>query len=38
MTLVIDASVAIKWFVEEPGSDVARRLLVAGPDHLVHAG
>ena len=34
MTLVIDASVAIKWFVEEPGSDVARRLLVAGPDHL----
>ena len=34
MTLIIDASVAIKWFVEEPGSDMARRLLTSGPDHL----
>ena len=24
--VVVDASVAFKWFVEEPGSDVARRL------------
>ena len=27
MTLVIDASVALKWFVEEQGSDRARGLL-----------
>ena len=27
MTLVIDASVALKWFVEEQGSDKARGLL-----------
>ena len=34
MTLIIDASVALKWFVEEPGSDMARRLLASGPDCL----
>lgn len=27
MTLVIDASVAFKWFVEESGSDAAQRVL-----------
>ena len=27
MTLVVDASVALKWFVEEEGSDQARSLL-----------
>ena len=27
MTLVIDASVACKWFFDEPGSDVARDVL-----------
>jgi predicted nucleic acid-binding protein len=26
MALIVDASVAIKWFIDEPGSDVARRL------------
>ena len=25
--LVVDASVAVKWFVEEPGTAGARRLL-----------
>ena len=27
-TLVIDASVAVKWFVEEPGSEAARAILI----------
>jgi predicted nucleic acid-binding protein len=26
MALIVDASVAIKWFIDEPGSDAARRL------------
>ena len=34
MTLVVDASVAVKCFVEEPGSSSARALL-AGDDSLV---
>ena len=34
MTLVVDASVALKWFVEEPGSTPARRLL-AGQEPLI---
>jgi predicted nucleic acid-binding protein len=32
MALIVDASVAIKWFIEEPGSDAARRLLRDEPD------
>lgn len=40
MALVVDASVAIKWFVEEPGADRARGLWENGarlvaPDLLV---
>jgi predicted nucleic acid-binding protein len=40
MTLVIDASIVCKWFFDEPGSDIARRLLVEGiallaPDLIV---
>lgn len=38
MTVVIDASVAAKWFLEEPGSDQARRLAeqsrLVAPDFL----
>lgn len=34
MTLVIDASVAIKWMVAEPGNDAARALLDV-PDPLI---
>lgn len=38
MTLVIDASVALKWVIEEDGSDAARELLrdepLAAPDLL----
>ena len=34
MTLVVDASVALKWFVEEPGSAPARGLL-AGEEPLI---
>ena len=34
MTLVIDASVALKWFVDEDGSEQAARLLT-GPDSLI---
>jgi predicted nucleic acid-binding protein len=30
MTLVVDASVALKWFVSEPGSDAAVRVLDSG--------
>lgn len=30
MTLVVDASVAIKWFVEENRSDAARAVLISG--------
>lgn len=33
MTLVVDASVACKWFFDEPGSDEARSLI--GRDSLV---
>ena len=32
MTLVIDASVALKWFMEEAGSDTARRILDSGEE------
>ena len=37
---VVDASVAIKWFVEEPGSPQAHEMLARGqpltaPDHLI---
>jgi predicted nucleic acid-binding protein len=34
MALIVDASVAIKWFIDEPGSDVARRLWRDEPDLL----
>ena len=34
MALIIDASVAIKWFIDEPGSHPARRLWREGPDRL----
>jgi predicted nucleic acid-binding protein len=34
-TLVVDASVVIKWFVPEPGSAAARQLL--GQDHEFYA-
>jgi predicted nucleic acid-binding protein len=34
MTLVVDASVALKWFVIEPGTDAAETLL-AGPEPLI---
>ena len=34
MALIVDASVAIKWFVEEPGSDTARRLWRDEPELL----
>ena len=30
MTLVVDANVAIKWFVEESRSDAARAVLASG--------
>ena len=32
MRLVVDASVAVKWLVEEEGSDAADRLLTGGDD------
>jgi predicted nucleic acid-binding protein len=32
MALIVDASVAIKWFIDEPGSDLARRLWRGEPD------
>ncbi|MEY2882615.1 MAG: hypothetical protein RL490_339 [Pseudomonadota bacterium] len=28
--MIVDASVAVKWLIEEPGSDAADRLLAAG--------
>lgn len=34
MALIVDASVAIKWFIDEPGSGVARRLWQEEPDLL----
>ena len=34
MALIVDASVAIKWFIDEPGSEVARRLWRDEPDLL----
>ena len=38
MTVIVDASVAIKWVLEESGSDAARRLvaneILAAPDLL----
>ncbi|GJD46202.1 tRNA(fMet)-specific endonuclease VapC [Methylobacterium cerastii] len=34
MILVVDASVIVKWYIREEGSDGARRLL-SGPDLLV---
>jgi predicted nucleic acid-binding protein len=34
MILVIDASVAIKWYVEQPHSEAARRLAAGGDDLL----
>ena len=30
MGLVLDASVVVKWFVDEPGSETARAVLVSG--------
>ncbi len=40
MTLVVDASVACKWFIAEPGSDAAETVIAGGemllaPDQLV---
>ena len=32
MSLIVDASVAVKWFVEEPDSDRARQLEFADED------
>lgn len=34
MTLVIDASVAFKWFVEEPDSDAAQHILEREPARI----
>ncbi len=34
MSLIVDASVAVKWFAEEPNSDKAERVL-AGADDLI---
>jgi predicted nucleic acid-binding protein len=34
MRLVVDASVAIKWMIDEPDSDIADRLLDGGHDLL----
>ena len=34
MALIVDASVAIKWFIDEPGSDAARRLWRDEPELL----
>ena len=34
MALIVDASVAIKWFIDEPGSDAARRLWQDEPELL----
>ncbi len=31
---VVDASVAVKWFIEEPGTEMAAALL-SGPDNLI---
>ena len=40
MTVIIDASVALKWFIEEPESDAARRILecdepLTAPDLII---
>ena len=35
MNLVVDASVAVKWLVDEEGSDAARQLALE--DHALHA-
>lgn len=40
MTVIIDASVALKWFIEESESHVARRILdcdkpLAAPDLVI---
>jgi predicted nucleic acid-binding protein len=40
MALIVDASVAIKWFIDEPGSDMARRLwrdesVLLAPDLII---
>jgi predicted nucleic acid-binding protein len=34
MALIVHASVAIKWFIDEPGSEAARRLWRDEPDLL----
>jgi predicted nucleic acid-binding protein len=34
MALIVDASIAIKWFIDEPGSDAARRLWQGESDLL----
>lgn len=34
MTFVVDASVVVKWYIEEPGHDVARAIL-AGAEPLI---
>jgi predicted nucleic acid-binding protein len=35
LVIVLDASVAVKWFVQEAGSDLARELLDAEQGHLI---
>ena len=37
MTLVVDASVACKWTLEEPDSDLARKLLASGEQLIAPA-
>jgi hypothetical protein len=34
MPITVDASVAVKWFIDEPGTDKAIRLL-EGDDQLI---
>jgi predicted nucleic acid-binding protein len=34
MTLIVDASVALQWYLREPGADAARQIL-AGDEVLV---
>ena len=40
MKFVIDANVAIKWYLDEPSSEIARRLLdgdddLIAPEHIL---
>jgi predicted nucleic acid-binding protein len=34
MSLIVDASVAVRWYLPEPGSEEAERILAAGQDLL----